>query len=49
MSPTKKKDKKPPNKVQPTLFGIKKFPVTQKATKKIGKNQVEVIGEFVRV
>ena len=51
MSPPKTKDRigNPPKEVQPTLFGIKKFQITQKATKRIGKNQFEVTGEFVRV
>ena len=49
MSPTKEKSKKSPNKIQPTLFGIKNFHIKQKVTKRIGKNQLEVIGEFVRV
>ena len=47
MSSSKKKEKVP-KKVQPTLFGINKFQMTQKQTKRIGKNEFKVVGEFVR-
>ena len=48
MSSPKENKVKKGRKIQPTLFGIKKFEMTQKATKKVGKNQHKVIGEFVR-
>ena len=48
MSPPKENEVKKGRKIQPTLFGKKKFEMTQKATKKVGKNQYKVIGEFVR-
>ena len=48
-TPTNREDEKPRKKIQPTLFGIKNFEVTQKATRKVGTNQHEVIGEFARV
>ena len=48
MSSSKKKKEKVPKKVQLTLFGINKFQMTQKQTKRIGKNEFKVVGEFVR-
>lgn len=49
MSPPNEEKKKDARKVQPTLFGIKKFELTQKATRRIGKNQFKVVGEFVQI
>jgi hypothetical protein len=39
--------KKKRSPIQPTLFGVDKFPVTQKRTKKIGPNQFQVVAELV--
>ena len=44
-------NKKKRNLIQPTLFGVEKFPITQKKTKKINKsgpNEFQVVGEFLR-
>ena len=44
----KNESKKKRNLIQPTLFGVEKFPLTQKKTKKIGQNEFQVVSEFVR-
>jgi hypothetical protein len=44
----KDKAKKKRTLIQPTIFGVEKFPITQKRTKKIGRNQFKVVAEFVR-
>ena len=44
----KNQSKKKRNLIQPTIFGVEKFPLTQKKTKKIGQNEFQVVGEFVR-
>ena len=49
MSSLKKDPKKIPKKIQPTLFGVQKFQITQKLTKRVGKNEYKVVNEFVRV
>ena len=49
MSSPKKDPKKIPKKIQPTLFGVQKFQIIQKLTKKVGKNETKVVNEFVRV